>query len=144
MKPCPRCHELVGDNVDECFNCHYDFASIHNAAKKNVLARREADRQKILAKCESVNKIAYEINDIYEYEVVSIVDSKTGAIDVNLLKKTLQEYGMEGWRLVNSFTNEIGHNVSSLGVAGISTGTNATIDQTLLIFERCIKRYNKE
>ncbi|WP_455618784.1 hypothetical protein [Eisenbergiella sp.] len=26
MKECPNCHELVGDSVKVCFNCHYDFS----------------------------------------------------------------------------------------------------------------------
>ena len=26
MKQCPNCHELVGDSVKICFNCHYDFS----------------------------------------------------------------------------------------------------------------------
>lgn len=25
MKTCPKCGELVGDNVRKCFNCNYDF-----------------------------------------------------------------------------------------------------------------------
>lgn len=25
MKTCPKCKELVGDNVDSCFNCNYNF-----------------------------------------------------------------------------------------------------------------------
>lgn len=25
MKTCPQCKELVGDNVDSCFNCNYNF-----------------------------------------------------------------------------------------------------------------------
>lgn len=25
MKTCPKCKELVGDNVESCFNCNYNF-----------------------------------------------------------------------------------------------------------------------
>lgn len=25
MKKCPNCGELIGDNVSECFNCHYNY-----------------------------------------------------------------------------------------------------------------------
>ena len=26
MKTCPKCKELIGDNVNECFKCHYNFS----------------------------------------------------------------------------------------------------------------------
>ena len=28
MKKCPNCGELIGDNVSECFNCHYNYIYI--------------------------------------------------------------------------------------------------------------------
>jgi len=81
-----------------------------------------------------------KINDLYEYDVVTITDKSTGAMDVVSLQNVLSERGKLGGRLVNSFTNEIGINRSSTSYAGYTSGTNATIDQTILIFERCIKR----
>ena len=42
----------------------------------------------------------------------------------------------------NSFVDEIGKISKSTGYAGISESTNATICETHLIFERCIKRWN--
>ena len=80
------------------------------------------------------------INDLYEYDVVTITDKSTGAMDVVSLQNVLSERGKLGGRLVNSFTNEIGVNSSSISYAGYTSGTNATIDQTILIFERCIRR----
>ena len=77
---------------------------------------------------------------MYEYDVVTITDKSTGDMDFVSLKNVLSERGKLGWRLVNSFTNEIGVISSSTSFAGSTTGTNATIDQTILIFERCIKR----
>ena len=119
MKKCPNCGELVGDNVDICFNCRFDFKKGYEELRKNIEA----------------------INDFYEYDVVCVLDDTTGCVDINLLKSELEKHGKEGWRLVNTFSNEIGKITQSIGAGGVASGTNATIDQTILLFERCIKRY---
>lgn len=75
-------------------------------------------------------------NDLYEYEVEVITDTNTGVLDVSLLKIILNKYALDGWRLKAVLSNEIGKVSSSLGIAGISAGTNATIEETVLIFER--------
>lgn len=85
-----------------------------------------------------------KINDIYEYDMVIIKDKMTGEIDYESIYKVLAEKSEMGWRLVNTFTNEIGKNSSMFGASGISAGTNSTIDQVIMIFERCVSRYNKK
>lgn len=75
-------------------------------------------------------------NDLYEYEVESVVDSSTGGINKNSLKNLLTRYASNGWRLKFALTNELGVNRTSIGYGGMSAGTNSTIDETLLIFER--------
>ena len=47
----------------------------------------------------------------------------------------INNYAMNGWRLHSAFTNEVGKNAA--------LGINATINQTVLIFERCIKTEEK-
>lgn len=132
MKKCIKCGELIGDNADKCFKCHYDYKKEINELKQE---QQRIHEEKI--------KEAYSKNDIYEYDVVSIIDDNTGAVNIDLLRKTLELHGLEGWRLVNTVSNEIGHNLSRHGVGGFSSGTNATIDQMLLIFERCKRRYTE-
>lgn len=44
-------------------------------------------------------------------------------------------YAIRGWHLHSAFTNEVGKNAA--------LGINATINQTILIFERCIKPEEK-
>lgn len=41
MKECPNCHELVGNSVKICFNCHYDFS-----LKRVVDSSRFAEERK--------------------------------------------------------------------------------------------------
>lgn len=119
MRKCPKCGELIGENVDSCFKC---------GTKLNF--NRQSLKQQL---------ITSSINDLYEYEVVSITDDVTGAIDVKRLSAILKIYAIEGWRLKTTITNEIGKNSVGVAFGSVGSGTNATIDQTILIFERRIE-----
>ena len=99
-------------------------------------------KQHLMKSRQNIKYRYLEINDIYEYDVVSIWDEDNGAVDINRIKSCVNLRALEGWRLVNVTTNRIGTNSSSSGYAGISHGTNAAIDQTILFFERCVQRYN--
>lgn len=69
----------------------------------------------------------------YEYKVVKLQDSNmTGCLDADLMMNTLNQMGLEGWRLVNAYSNEMGKNALALGGFGV----NATADEHILIFER--------
>lgn len=169
MKKCPNCNELIGDNADVCFNCNYDFISKKVSSKdlfkqrqeQNIAAVKQKENQRIAiarAKAErqlieekqkadlhktyqaaseatTMNKI--QINDLYEYDVAVVFDNPTGGVNFQALCSELEKRAREGWRLVNTFTNELGVNAAS--IAGF--GTNATIEETILIFERCVKRF---
>lgn len=119
MKKCPKCGEVVGNNADSCFKCGEKFHDDISDVKKKMLVS--------------------ELNDFYEYDVVSVVDTSSGRVDVEKLIMVLSYYANEGWRLKCALTNEAGKNSSMVGTGGISYGTNATIDDTILIFERRIE-----
>lgn len=84
-----------------------------------------------------------ELNDIYEYDVVSLLDKEHGGVDIERMNEVIAFHASKGWRLVFAFPNEIGHDSSLSELAGVSIGINATIDQNVLIFERCVRRYNR-
>ncbi len=115
MKKCPKCGEMLGDQVDSCSKCGYKYSY-----------------DKDLLKIKS-------LNDLYEYKVVPVMDDSTGTLDTNQLSVILNGNAFNGWRLKNVITNEIGKNATTIGYAGISGSTNATIDMTILIFERKVK-----
>lgn len=146
MKECPKCHELVGDAVTRCFNCQYDFIKKRVLSSSELTSQREAEMQnsqnylKELEQLESQKVIQIQKNAKYEYEVVIVDDLSNGCINNLELTHRLDEYSREGWRLHSVINNEIGKNATSSSVGGIGFGTNATINQTVLIFERCIKR----
>ena len=54
----------------------------------------------------------------------------------------MTEYAMEGWKLHSVITNEIGKNISAVRIGGITGGTNATVDEIILIFERMVSKGN--
>ena len=74
-----------------------------------------------------------------QYKVISLVDENGGYIDAMQLTVNLNTLGIEGWHLVAAYSNEIGHNSSSSGYGGYSSGTNSTVDQNILIFERFVR-----
>lgn len=119
MKKCPKCGEMLGDKANTCFKCGYEY-------------NNEKDLLKIKA-----------LNELYEYKVVSLSDNSAGMINTNNLSTVLNMYASNGWRLKNVITNEIGKNAMSIGYAGISGGSNATIEMTILIFERKVKGFDE-
>lgn len=134
MKKCPKCGEMVSENVNKCFNCFFDFSN--KQAEYELI--KEQTKEMVLEQ----PKI-FSINDQYEYDVVSIIDEQTGIVDMELLKNTIKDHGTNGWRLVTAFSNEMGHESHASGYL-VPTSKNATNDQTVLIFERCIYRYPRK
>ena len=115
MKECPNCHELVGDSVKICFNCHYDFSLGRVVDSSRIAEERRNEVLRIQQlkenQREEIKKrnLLY-LNSEYEYETVVINDLITGEIDSEKLQKTLESYALNGWRLHSVFTNEVGRN----------------------------------
>ena len=121
------------------------ICDILDAAKANP--NYEKVEEKIMAK-ERAIRIAAETkhdaevapyNAKYEYAVESIPDNSDGSANTALIAAIISNYASKGWRLHKTMVNEIGRTSQSSGVGGFSTGTNATIEQTILVFERCVK-----
>lgn len=131
MKTCPNCQELIGDSVETCFKCNYSFKYKRVIDKKNP---QQEDKIKQEDKDLQISK-----NPFYEYRVVVVNNLENGAFDQNGVQKTLSEWSGAGWKLHSIFNNELGKTSSSMAVPFMGVSVNATIDQTVLIFERCIK-----
>lgn len=71
-----------------------------------------------------------------EYKVDIITDNYTGGTNTAKLEKSLNDFSKKGYTLKFIFTNELGANSHSVSYGGVSNGTNATIDQIVLIYER--------
>lgn len=78
MKTCPKCKELVGDNVESCFNCNYNFILKRVPSyeetielKENVAAtkkKREEEREELIRSASH-----------YEYTVARVLNNRNGS-----------------------------------------------------------------
>ena len=141
MKTCPKCKELVGDNVDSCFNCNYNFILKRVPSyeetiefQENIAAVKKKQEEERIELIKSAPR--------YEYTTARIIDNADGSTYQMQLQSVLMEYANAGWKLHSVITNEIGKNVSSVSIGRFTGGTNATMDEVILIFERMISRGN--
>ena len=134
MKNCPNCNEWVGDNVTTCFNCQYDF--------RLKMVPSVTERQNM---AETIRKIKNRKSDVlrknaeYEYQTEFIKDNADGTTDRDAINSCLKMYASQGWRLHSIFCNEIGKSTGAISIAGFGFGINATIEETIMVFERRIK-----
>lgn len=118
-KDCPCCGSTIAIHESTCPACGFIFGQ---GPKVDIRRRAAIFNQRYEQ---------YDKNPIYEYKVESVRDSGTGVCDPERLQQVISIYASNGWRLISSFSSEIGKN--AIG------GLNATVDQTILIFERCMK-----
>lgn len=149
MPECPHCREYYFGNPDQCPKCYYDFKMRVVHKPQAVVEREEWKvKQEIERKQQAIEQ-AKRSNDEramavlrsarYEYATEYLRDSRNGLLNKSTLDDILFRYASEGWRLHSVFTNEAGKNASAIGIGGVTAGSNATMDVTILIFERCIK-----
>ena len=138
MKTCPNCGELLGDNVSICFKCRWNFddpAENERAAERERIRKeKEAERlkEKRIQEEERIKeterqrkeqaRITGEINNTYEYKVLTVSDQHDGSCDAGMIEALLSRYAAEKWRLHSIYTNEIGKVSSNSGYGGITSG----------------------
>lgn len=119
--PCPICGYSLSTSDSACPECGliiYNNKPAYSTSELASIYNKRYDQ--------------YSRNPLYEYKVETIMDSAIlGKFDKEAVEKVLTEYATQGWHLHSSFSNEVGKNAA--------VGINATINQTILIFERCIK-----
>jgi hypothetical protein len=105
--------------------------------------RAEIERQIQLQKQAFENRInslkSKGYDGYYEYTTLSLVDDDGGGLTTAQVTQLLNDYALNGWKLVCAYANELGHNSTSGGFGGFSTGTNSTADQHILILERFVR-----
>lgn len=77
----------------------------------------------------------YKRNPFYEYDYIVVPNNSDGSTNKEYIKEIIYNHAMHGWRLITMYSNEIGKNAVALG--GI--GSNVTMCEDILVFERCIK-----
>lgn len=108
---------------------------IEAEAAQRAERERQAQRQKqaFENRINLLKSKGYE--GYYEYTTLSLVDNDGGGLTTAQVTQLLNDYALDGWRLASAYANELGHNSTSGGSGGFSTGTNSTVDQHILILE---------
>lgn len=148
MKTCPECGELVGDSVESCFNCNYNF-NLKRKLTKNEIEEKNKKQEQEKHKLEQENNkleeerrkqlVAERLkeneritqlskNPMFEYQTVIVNNLETGEINQIEFQKALEKWSQKGWRLHSVFNNELGKTASSISVGFIGSSVNATID----------------
>ena len=110
--------------------------------QQEMQTRRETEQQHFL-EIEKLKRTGAE--GYYQYKAISLMDvgglfrSNSGRVNTEAMTKTLNELGMEGWHLVTAYSNELGKNAMSGGAGGVLLGSNSTVDENILIFERFVR-----
>ena len=111
---------------------------------KNELENVDDEALLAYISSKTVELLAKQNEVFMEYDVVCIRDRSTGSENMGDLIESIQKHSELGWRIKSIFTNELGVNSSTTSfgksTGGInvrtSVGTNATIEQTIIIYER--------
>lgn len=123
LKMCPICKKKVNYNTEICSGCGFAF---------NVVSTFEYNE---IAKIYNARLEQYKKNPFYEYDYIVVPNQSDGSTDKERIKSIITSHAMQGWRLVTMYSNEIGKNTITVG----GVGSNVTICEDILVFERCIK-----
>ncbi len=113
------------------------------AQQQAALQAAAAERERRENRFEKLSQIG--LDGYYEYKVISLQDESglfrrnSGRLDIDSMAETLNQLGAEGWHLVTAYSSELGKNMLSGGAGGAVFGSNSTVDEHILIFERFVK-----
>lgn len=134
------------DYVVELLKKQQETGELHEVVKRkktvNMLEESSLEDLKeilqvcLLRQCEKlVNELKTYRNEKYEYVVERIVDDG-GKTNIGRMSQIINSYAQKGWHVKTTFTNEMGQNLSTIGIGGVSSGTNYTTDEVVIVFER--------
>lgn len=112
-----------------------EFNINNNKILKKQMKQEKKDKAKMLH-YGLVEENEVTQNMKYEYMVKSFIDEDNGETDPLMLEKLINNYARQGWRLKQIYTNELGKNSTGVGIGGIGSQVNSTMERTFIIFER--------
>lgn len=147
MKTCPGCGEILGDSVNSCFNCNYNYTlgrivtSEERELEKQRQLQMQEEKEKSRKKKEQLRKTQLSKNPLFEYQTVVISDCTDGRPDAGEIQNTLDKWSDEGWRLHSIVNTEIGNTLRDLLVRDrvevmLSLSKLPPMNQIIMIFER--------
>ncbi|MCD8322374.1 MAG: hypothetical protein LUC89_05760 [Oscillospiraceae bacterium] len=148
----PEEQQNLQDEIDRAKQERLEAEAANRAliqAQEVESARKQAERDKLDAAKAARMELhgmdylrASGADGYYEYKAVSLAESKgswtqsSKMVDVGAMTKYLNEFGLDGWKLVCAYSNEIDRDALHVGF-GIEAGSVHT--ETILIFERYVK-----
>jgi predicted nucleic acid-binding Zn-ribbon protein len=149
---CPDCGNEISAEMIEmglCYVCGFNRFAEYEQKLKEEAERRRIEEEKERAAAEAlVKKAEHERwkaahpdadGKYYQYKTIVVKDKFMGQVNAPEIERVLNEMGYDGWRLVSTFTNEVGKNAGAVGVGDMVLGLNATMDETVLVFERVVR-----
>ena len=127
LKKCPVCKKNVNYDSEICSDCGFAF---------NIVAAME---YKEIAKIYNARLEQIKKNPYYEYDYVVVPNLSDGSTNKERIEEVINNHAMQGWRLVTMYSNELGKNSMGVAVGGVGGGTNTTMCEDVMVFERCIK-----
>lgn len=127
FKKCPICKKNVNYDAEICSDCGFAFNVV------DVIEYQE------IAKIYNARFEQIKKNPYYEYDYVVIPNMPDGSTNKELIQDVIDSHAMQGWRLVTMYSNEIGKNSIGVSIASVGGGTNSTMCEDIMVFERCIK-----
>lgn len=127
LKKCPICKKNVNYDSEICSDCGFSFNVVDTVQYQEIAKIYNA-------RVEQIKKNSY-----YEYDYVVVPNMSDGSTNKEQIEEVISSHAMQGWRLVTMYSNELGKNSMGVSVGGIGGGTNATMCEDVMVFERCIK-----
>lgn len=127
LKKCPICKKNVNYDTEICSDCGFAF-NVVDAIEYGEIAKIYN------ARLEQIKK-----NPFYEYDYIVVPNKSDGSTDKERIQEVIASHATQGWRLVTMYSNELGKNSMGVAVAGVGGGTNTTMCEDVMVFERCIK-----
>lgn len=128
MKECPNCKELLGNSVNECFKCRYNFtlkkvitATEHASRKYHQIEEQKKKEEELKLREEIKNKQLLE-NPLYEYKLIVINDLSSGEVNARQIQTSLDYWSERGWKLHSIYSSEIGKETTSTSFSGFGAG----------------------
>lgn len=127
LKKCPICKKNVNYNMKICSECGFAFETVPTIEYEEIAQMYNARLEQ------------YKKNPFYEYDYIVVPNKPDGTTNKERIQEIISSHAMQGWRLITMYSNELGKNSMGVSVAGIGGGTNTTMCEDVMVFERCIK-----
>lgn len=127
LKKCPVCKKNVNYDTEICSDCGFAFNVIDTVEFQEIAKIYNA-------RLEQIKK-----NPYYEYDYVVVPNLSDGSTNKERIEEIVSNHAMQGWRLITMYSNELGKNSMGVAVGGVGGGTNTTMCEDVMVFERCIK-----